>query len=188
MHRSDTTRPGAEFDKIMAHIQHHGIDTVTHILLTHGHYDHIGAATQLKKATGAKVCIHERDLSMLQSQQDNLAFFSGTRVPECTADIVLKGEETICAAGMDVKVLHTPGHSGGSVCYITGDVMFSGDTLFYMYCGRTDFPGSDAKEYDHSLNTVLRGLEKDYQVYTGHGIKTTLHAEFKNNPYLAGAT
>lgn len=179
--------PGAEYDKIKAHLDHYGIKEVTHILLTHGHFDHIGAVAQLKEATGAKVCIHERDLSMLGSQKDNLAAFAKTSVPECEADIVFKGGETFEAAGMDVKVLHTPGHSGGSVCYIVGDVMFTGDTLFYMYCGRTDFPGSDPEEYAHSLNTVLGGLKKNYHVYTGHGVKTTLFDEFENNPYLTRA-
>ena len=82
-------------------------------------------------------------------------------------------------------MLHTPGHSGGSVCYIADGALFTGDTLFYMYCGRIDFPGSDAQEYYHSLHDVLGKLTTDYTVYAGHGIKTTLFAEFKNNPYLA---
>ena len=176
--------PGGEVEKILAHIKHYEIETVTHILLTHGHFDHIGALAELKEATGAKVCVHKRDLSMLTSQEDNLAAFSGTSVKECEADIILGDGDIIDAAGKQVKVLHTPGHSGGSVCYLVGNVMFSGDTLFYMYCGRTDFPGSDTQEYYHSLNVVLRGLETDYQVYTGHGVKTTLFAEFENNSYF----
>ncbi len=176
--------PGADFERIRARLEYEGINEVTHILLTHGHFDHIGAAADLKNHTGAKVCIHERDASMLGSNVDSLATMAGVRIPTLAADIVLRGGETITAADIPVQVLHTPGHSGGSVCYITGDVMFSGDTLFYMYCGRTDFPGSDANEYHHSLNTVLRGLKKDYTVYTGHGIKTTLKAEFNSNPYL----
>ena len=176
--------PGAQVEKILAHIEHYEIETVTHILLTHGHFDHIGALAELKEATGAKVCVHERDLSMLQSQTDNLAAFSGASVKECEADVVLKDGDIIDAAGMKVKVLHTPGHSGGSVCYLVDNVMFSGDTLFYMYCGRTDFPGSDTQEYYHSLNVTLRNLETNYQVYTGHGVKTTLFAEFENNSYF----
>jgi len=136
--------PGADYHKIRAHLDHGGINEVTHILLTHGHFDHIGALAELKAATGAKVCVHERDASMLTSQIDNLAVMAGTSVRECPPDILLKGGEIIDAAGIEVAVLHTPGHSGGSVCYLAGDAMFSGDTLFYMYCGRTDFPGSDA--------------------------------------------
>ena len=177
--------PGADFERIRSYLDYNGITEVTHILLTHGHFDHIGAAAELKKYTGAKVCVHERDLSMLTSNDDCLATMAGVAIEPLEADIVLKGGETIMAADLPVQVLHTPGHSGGSVCYISGDALFSGDTLFYMYCGRTDFPGSDAQEYYHSLHTVLGGLHKDYTVYTGHGIKTTLKAEYKSNPYLA---
>jgi glyoxylase-like metal-dependent hydrolase (beta-lactamase superfamily II) len=177
--------PGADFEKIRTRLENENIDEVTHILLTHGHFDHIGAAAALKNLTGAKVCVHARDLSMLTSNDDSLASLAGVLIPPVEADVVLHGGETVMAADIPVQVLHTPGHSGGSVCYLTGDVMFSGDTLFYMYCGRTDFPGSDPDEYYRSLHTVLGGLHKDYTVYTGHGIKTTLKAEFKNNPYLA---
>lgn len=176
--------PGAQVEKIMAHIKHYEINEITHIFLTHGHFDHIGALAELKEATDAKVCIHERDLPMLTSQTDNLAAFSGSAVEECEADIILQDGEIIKAAGLDVEVLHTPGHSGGSVCYIVDNVMFSGDTFFYMFCGRTDFPGSDPQEYAHSLTVVLRSLKKNYHVYTGHGVKTTLFGEFENNPYF----
>ena len=176
--------PGADIEKIWSRLEYEGISEVTHILLTHGHFDHIGAAAELKRRTGAKVCVHERDLPMLTSNKDSLAVFAGVSIEPVEADIVLHGGEMIRAADIPVQVLHTPGHSGGSVCYITGDVLFSGDTLFYMSCGRTDFPGSDPDEYHNSLHNVLGGLKKDYTVYTGHGIKTTLRAEFRSNPYL----
>jgi glyoxylase-like metal-dependent hydrolase (beta-lactamase superfamily II) len=121
---------------------------------------------------------------MLQSDIDSLAVVAGLSVEPVKPDCLFEGGEVIVAADIEVAVLHTPGHSGGGVCYLSGDVMFSGDTLFYMYCGRTDFPGSDPGEYQHSLRSVLGSLDKDYTVYTGHGIKTTLFAEFENNPYL----
>ncbi|MGI5849164.1 MAG: MBL fold metallo-hydrolase [Christensenellales bacterium] len=177
--------PGAECDRILAVLDENGIEEVTHILLTHGHFDHIGAVADLKRATAAKVCIHTRDINMLRSQRDNLAALAGLRIPECEADIVLWGGETINAADMDVYVLHTPGHSGGSVCYMTDGTLFAGDTLFYMGCGRTDLPGSDPEEYFHTLTDILGAIKKDYTVYTGHGPKTTLFAEFRSNPYLA---
>ena len=184
-HRAFVIDPGADYDKIKKHLDHYGITEITHILLTHGHFDHIGAVAQLKKETGAKVCIHRRDQSMLQSDKANLGVHAGVSVDKVQPDVIFEGGETFTAADIEVTVLHTPGHSGGSVCYIAGDALFSGDTLFYMYCGRTDFPGSDPAEYRHSLLTVLRGLHRDYTVYAGHGMKTTLYAEFANNPYFS---
>ncbi len=176
--------PGADYERIKQRLDDNGITEVTHILMTHGHFDHIGAAAELKKQTGAKVCVHRRDALMLQSNIDSLAVMAGFSVEPVEPDVIFEGGESITAADIEVKVLHTPGHSGGSVCYLADDVMFSGDTLFYMYCGRTDFPGSDHDEYIHSLHDVLGRLQQDYTVYTGHGIKTTLFAEFINNPYL----
>jgi hydroxyacylglutathione hydrolase len=176
---------GGDYDKIQRHLEHFGIEEVTHILLTHGHFDHIGALAQLKRETGAKIAVHARDASMLENDGDNLGVFAGVTVEKCEPDILLQGGETLECAGFSVSVLHTPGRSGGSVCYIAEGALFTGDTLFYMYCGRTDFPGSDAEEYQRSLLGVLGGLTTDYTVYAGHGIKTTLFAEFQNNPYLA---
>jgi glyoxylase-like metal-dependent hydrolase (beta-lactamase superfamily II) len=178
--------PGAQIEKITAHIKHYGIEKVTHILLTHGHFDHIGALADLKEETGAKVCIHGRDADMLTSSEKSLASSAGVTVKPCPADVVLKDGDVIDAAGMQVNVLHTPGHSGGSVCYLVEDVMFSGDTLFYRFCGRTDFPGSDSGEYYKTLNVTLKSLKKDYHVYSGHGKKTKLFDEFKHNPYFEG--
>lgn len=176
--------PGDEAERIMKEVSRHCIEKITHILLTHGHFDHIGAAAHIKKQSGAKVCIHRRDVSMLKSQRDNLSVMAGAPVPTTDADVVFEGGETLNAAGIEVKVVHTPGHSGGSVCYIAGDSLFAGDTLFYMSVGRTDFPGSAPKEYHHTLTHVLRGLGRDYTVYTGHGPSTTLEYEFSTNPFL----
>ena len=176
--------PGAQPDKITAHIEHYKIEKITHILLTHGHFDHIGALAEMKDRTGALVCVHERDADMLTSNEANLASSAGVAVKPCEADVILKDGDVISAAGFDVKVLHTPGHSGGSVCYLTENVMFSGDTLFYRFCGRTDFPGSDADEYYNTLNVILKSLKTDYHVYTGHGKKTTLFDEFKHNTFF----
>jgi hydroxyacylglutathione hydrolase len=175
---------GADYDKIKANLDYYGIKEVTHILLTHGHFDHVGALAQLKRETGAKVVVHTRDAAMLHSDKDNLGVFAGVTVEKCEPDIILQGGETLHCAGIEVSVLHTPGHSGGSVCYIADGALFSGDTLFYMYCGRTDFPGSDPEEYSHSLHDILGQLKTDYTVYAGHGVKTTLFLEFRQNPYL----
>lgn len=177
--------PGADAGRILKTLEEKGISAVTHILLTHGHFDHIGAAAQVREKTGAKLCIHSRDASMLQSDKDNLALIFGMKVKKTNADVILEGGETITAAGIEVDVVHTPGHSGGSVCYAAKDNLFAGDTLFYRSIGRTDFPGSSQSEYRRSLSITLPGLGRDYKVYTGHGTDTSLYSEFANNPYLA---
>ena len=184
-HKAFVIDPGANYPRIKKRLEDNGITEVTHILLTHGHFDHIGAVARLRQETGAMVCIHRRDASMLQSDEDSLAVMAGATIEKVKPDCIFEGGEVIAAADIEVEVLHTPGHSGGSVCYLAEDAMFSGDTLFYMYCGRTDFPSSDAAEYAHSLREVLGSIKTDYTVYAGHGIKTTLFAEFKNNPFLA---
>lgn len=176
--------PGAEPDNILKALDGLGIETLTHILLTHGHFDHIGAVADIEEKTGAKVCIHSRDAGMLKSDVHSLAVFTGGKIKKTCAQLIFKGGETINAADIEVKVLHTPGHSGGSVCYIAGENMFSGDTLFYRGIGRTDFPGSNESEYRHSLNITIRELGHDYKVYSGHGIDTTLYSEFANNPFF----
>lgn len=176
--------PGADYARIKERLDDNGITEVTHILLTHGHFDHIGAAARLKAETGAKVCIHKRDAAMLQSDTQSLAVMVGLSITPVQPDVLFDGGEILTAADIEVKVLHTPGHSGGSVCYLADDAMFSGDTLFYMSCGRTDFPGSDVREYDRTLRDVIGRLKGDYTVYAGHGIKTTLFAELANNPFL----
>ncbi len=176
--------PGGDEALILSRLDENGLEDVTHILLTHGHFDHIGAAAELRRATGAKVCIHERDARMLKSSRDSLAAMTGMHLQPCEADLILQGGETLDAADMDVYVLHTPGHSGGSVCYITEDAMFSGDSLFYMSCGRTDLPGGDPAEYYDTLHNTISGLKTDYTVYTGHGPETTLLGELRHNPFL----
>lgn len=182
--RAFVVDPGGDEDLILSKLEEKGIEDVTHILLTHGHFDHIAAAAELRRATGAKVCIHGRDAHMLKSSRDSLAVMAGMRLQPCEADVILKGGETLDAADMDVYVLHTPGHSGGSVCYIAENAMFSGDSLFYMSCGRTDLPGGDPAEYYDTLHKTIGGLKADYTVYTGHGPDTTLFSELRHNPFL----
>ena len=154
------------------------------ILLTHGHFDHIGGVEAVRKLTGAEVYIHEDDAKMLTSAQYSLAagisFHPFTAVTDYTA---ITGDSLLNDGDLSFQVLHTPGHSEGSVCYICKNVIFSGDTLFADSIGRTDFPGSNPIDMRNSLY-ALKMINGDYRVLPGHGPATTLAYEQYNNPYM----
>ncbi len=159
---------------------------VKYILLTHGHYDHILGAAKLKKIIDAPVLISEEDAPCLYD--DNLSR-AGLHFPEpqehIKADRLLKDGDTISFGNSEIKVMHTPGHTVGCVCYILEEsrIIFSGDTLFSLSVGRTDFDGSSNYDMMKSLS-ALASLEGDYNVFPGHGGATALSFERQNNPYM----
>lgn len=142
------------------------------ILLTHGHFDHIGAVTSIQQQYGTPIAVHADDRGMLEGN-----------VPLTDMDKYLAGGEILQGFGYDIQVLHTPGHSGGSVCYLINGVLFSGDTLFQGTIGRTDFPDSDPIAMQRSLD-ILRQLPGETKVYPGHGDPTTIEAERRTNPWM----
>lgn len=154
------------------------------VLLTHGHYDHMNGVEEVAQKTGAEVFIHENDAPMLSSAglslADSISLMPFNPVTKYTAvhdgDIISDGE-------YNFKVLHTAGHSMGSVCYVTDDAIFSGDTLFCCSIGRTDFVGSSPELMVKSLEKIYN-LNGNYTVLTGHGDKTELEYEKNTNPYL----
>ena len=154
-----------------------------YILLTHGHFDHIGGVAEIKDKFGAKVVIGKPDEDMLSSGRLSLAAFSFTRQNNTRADITVQDGDTITLGETEIKVISTPGHTKGGVCYIADDVIFTGDTLFCCDCGRTDFPGGSSSEIRQSLMR-LASLEKNYTVYPGHEEFSTLDFEKQNNPYM----
>jgi len=174
--------PGDDAEAIIAEIQGRGL-RLTDILLTHGHADHIAATERLREAFGAKVHIHSADAYRLEQPDVGEAVYVGTKFGPFQADETVEQGDVIQAAGLRFEVLHTPGHTEGGVCYLVGDAMFTGDTLFLQSIGRTDFAGSDPRAMGRSLE-LLRGLEGDYRVYPGHGPATTLEHERKYNMYL----
>jgi len=158
----------------------------THILLTHGHFDHILSVADLQERYGCTVCIHEADAEALSSSRKSLSMMMGFGVKPCRPDMLLKGGEILSSAGFPVKVLSTPGHSKGSVCYVLEEerAVFSGDTLFRLSVGRTDLPGGNANELYASIAYCLFRLEGEYDVYPGHMEKTTLDYERQRNPFV----
>lgn len=154
-----------------------------YILLTHGHFDHIGGVKEIKEKYGVKVVISKEDANMLTSGKQSLAAFCGIKQENTEADITVSDGDEITLGETSIKVMSTPGHTKGGVCYIVDDVIFSGDTLFYCSCGRTDFPGGSAKEMMESLIKISK-LDGDYKVYAGHDRQSTLEFERKNNPYM----
>ena len=160
-----------------------GDTNLKYILLTHGHFDHIIGVKSVKEKYGAQVVISKEDEPMLNSAKLSLAVFCNAPQNKVDADIIVKDGDEITLGKTKIKVMATPGHTSGSVCYIAENCIFSGDTLFYCSCGRTDFPSGSPEQMMSSLQK-LKALDGDYKVYTGHNNLTTLDFERKNNPYM----
>ena len=160
-----------------------GDTDLKYILLTHGHFDHIIGARDTKAKYGAKVVISSEDEPMLSSSKLSLAAFCNAPQNDVEADIIVSDGDEITLGDTVIKVMSTPGHTLGSVCYIAENCIFSGDTLFYCSCGRTDFPSGSPEQMMSSLQK-LKAFDGDYKVYTGHNNLTTLDFERKNNPYM----
>lgn len=165
--------PGYEPDTILRALETLGMD-LSAILLTHGHFDHVGAVKELVAETGCEVYIHAAEATLPPMMTAGELYFTRTYA---------EGDTITPVPGMELTVLHTPGHTPGSVCLLWGDQMFSGDTLFAGSCGRVDFPGGNPQEMLRSLRR-LASLEADYRVHPGHGESTTLAEEKRYNPYL----
>lgn len=160
----------------------------THILLTHGHFDHTMGVAKLKEEEGALVFIHNADAGALSGGEASLAYMAGTFVTSCNVDKKLKGNDVFTAAGLKFRVLFTPGHTPGGVCYVVESekVIFSGDTLFRLSVGRTDLSGGDGMQLYESIAFNLFTLPGDYQVFPGHEEPTTLEFERRHNPFMKG--
>lgn len=154
-----------------------------YILLTHCHFDHILGAKELRELFGAKIVIGAQDEVGLLDDNISLSAWLGLEQEPFSADIKVEEGSVLDLGGTLFAVMHTPGHTAGSVCYISGDVIFTGDTIFENSIGRTDFPTGDYPAIVRSLKR-LKELEGDYTLYTGHGNPTTLKIEKENNPYL----
>lgn len=166
--------PGYDPEDILSYVEGKGL-SVEAILLTHGHFDHVGGVKQLAADTDCKVYLCDKELSLPSMMTGGGLYYTHT----------YQEGDTLPLAGLMFQVMHTPGHTPGSVCLLTEDCMFSGDTLFAGSCGRVDFPGSSVADMRSSL-ARLQALAADYRVYPGHSESTTLAREKAYNPYLKG--
>ena len=155
------------------------------ILLTHAHFDHIKGAKELRELTDTKIAVFELDAVATNDENLNLSAYFGIECKPFTADILLKDDETLILGDTKIKVMHTPGHTVGSACFLIGNILISGDTLFRFSIGRTDFPGGSFEEIKKSLKRLMT-LDDNVTVYSGHGETTTIGEERTRNPYLKG--
>ena len=164
--------PGYEADTILDKLSELGL-TLEAILLTHGHYDHVGAVRDLAADTGCQVWLCADDLSLPTNLTAGKLYYTQTYAEGSQLNL----------AGLDISVLQTPGHTPGSVCLLVEDTLFSGDTLFAGSCGRTDLPGGSCADMQASLKRLSQ-IEANLWVLPGHGESTMLASEKKYNPYL----
>ena len=163
--------PGYEADTILDALAGRSLKA---ILLTHGHFDHVGAVKELVAETGCDVYIHAAEATMPPMVTAGPLYFTNTYD---------EGDTVSPIEGLELTVLHTPGHTPGSVCLLMGREMFSGDTLFACSFGRTDLPGGDPRKMMESLRR-LASLQGNFFIHPGHGGSTTLDAEKRFNPYM----
>lgn len=152
------------------------------ILVTHGHWDHLGGVADLAEGTGTPVHMAEAERALLERVSDYLP--PGVHVRSWTPEVLLQGGETIELAGISFETISVPGHSPGHLAYAADGCLFSGDVLFAGSVGRTDLPGADWETLLASLRTLTESLPAETVVYPGHGPATTLGRELATNPYL----
>ena len=176
--------PGDSAQMLADRIQRENLEPKA-VLLTHGHFDHAMAAEELAEMFGIKIYAHEAEKDTLKDPGKNVSLMIGLR-DVYQADVFVKDEEILELAGMELKVLHTPGHTAGGCCYYLEKekALFSGDTLFCQSVGRTDFPGGSMSGIVRSIKDKLMVLPDEVKVYPGHMDRTSIGAERAHNPYL----
>ncbi len=179
--------PGDEPERILRFVKDINA-TTTRIVATHTHFDHVLGVDGVRKATKTLFLIHPDDLPMLQSMQSRVRLFMGFEVPPPPrVDGYLKEGDLLRLGDETIRVLHTPGHSPGSISLSGDGYVLTGDALFNQSIGRTDLPGGDLKTLIHSIRDRLFKLDDDTTVYPGHGPETTIGDEKLANPFVGKA-
>jgi len=184
-HEAIVVDPGDNIPEILSRLEKHGL-TLRQIVITHAHIDHIGGAAQLKKATGAPVLLNQKDLGMLNIMEIQAGWL-GVPTPEVAPpDASAEDGLAIGLPSLQAEVLHTPGHTPGSICLLFPEqhLLLAGDTLFAGSIGRTDLPGGDGRQILRSLRDRLLVLPDTTRVLPGHGTETTIGEERQSNPFL----
>jgi hydroxyacylglutathione hydrolase len=179
--------PGDDISRIMALLRQHSL-TVKQIVITHAHIDHIAGAAKLKQLTGAPILYNQNDLPLVK-MMDMQANWLGVGVPEVPPpDDNLDDGKLIAITGLSGSILHTPGHTEGSVCLYLPErgLLIAGDTLFAGSVGRTDLPGGNTRKLLASIHERLLTLPDEVTVIPGHGNRTTIGQERTSNPFLQG--
>lgn len=176
--------PGFYSSEVDSFLSYNGVKELEYILITHGHADHLCGASYFKEKYSGRIVIGDKDAHLLEE------YHFGIRQHEyenlfrpCKADITVKDGAELDFCKEKIKIMYTPGHTNGEVCYIINDMLFSGDVLFKGTIGRTDLEGGDFFKLISSLRKIS-SLERNYKILPGHGEKTTLEYEKETNRYL----
>ncbi|MBF0560297.1 MAG: MBL fold metallo-hydrolase [Nitrospirae bacterium] len=173
--------PGDEPDRISGIINAMGLN-VEMIVCTHGHFDHMGVVSDIKKETGARIALHRDEIELYRGAKDMAAFWGYELETPPDPDILLSEGDTIKAGGLNFSVLHTPGHSPGGICLYGDGIVITGDTLFKGSVGRTDFYGGDMEKLKQSFRRLM-ALPESTNVVPGHGPATTIGYEKAENMF-----
>jgi hydroxyacylglutathione hydrolase len=174
--------PGDEPDRILDVIQTGGFQ-VKYVVCTHGHFDHVGAVSDIKKDTDAKVVLHKDEMNMYKSTKNHAALWGFELDEQPEPDLFVSEGDILQLGSEKFVILHTPGHSPGGICLYSEGIIITGDTLFAGSVGRTDFPGGDIAKLKDSFKRLL-SLPDETRVLPGHGPESTIGREKRNNFFV----
>jgi glyoxylase-like metal-dependent hydrolase (beta-lactamase superfamily II) len=179
--------PGGDSERILKEVEALGL-MVTHIVHTHAHFDHFLASGEMQKATGAPLCLHKADKELWEILEVQCRLFGVPYAPVPPPDRWLEDGEALSVGGLQGTVLHTPGHTPGSLCFYfeSAKMVLAGDTLFRGGIGRTDLWGGDEQAIERSIKQRLYALDEATRVITGHGPETKIGHEMRFNPFVPG--
>ena len=175
--------PGGDADVILKVIDGNDLK-IKHIILTHGHGDHIGGVVELLDVLKVPLLVHEDDVEMISDAKMNLSNIMPIGAVELNPNKVLKDGDIITFGDLEAKIIHTPGHTPGGICIKIGDNLITGDTLFQGSIGRTDLEGGDYDTIIKSIKENLLVFPDNTIVWPGHGVESTIGSEKRNNPFL----